>query len=102
GHLAVEVHVAARLAGLGVAHVAMHDRGTRLRRRDRGLGDLLGRTRYVRAAVLRATGAGDGAGDEDLAVHRKRHGCSSLATATRCPSRAVTSVTALPVLHGRE
>ena len=78
GHLAVEDDVAARLAGFGVAHMAMDDRGTGLCGVDRRVGDLLGRARHMRAAVLRAARAGDGAGDEDLAVHGKRHDLSPI------------------------
>ena len=73
GHFAVEMDVAARLAGLGVAHMAMDDRGAGLGGVDRRFGDLLGRARHVRAAILRAAGTGHGTGNEDLAVHRKRH-----------------------------
>jgi hypothetical protein len=74
GDLAVECHVAGGLAGLGVAHVAVHDRRAGLGRVDGACGDLAGRARHVGRAVLRAARAGDGAGDEDVAVHGERHG----------------------------
>jgi hypothetical protein len=73
GYFAIKVHVAARLAGLGVAHMAVDDCRTRLRRVDGGIGDLLGRTRHMRTAILRAAGPGHGTGNENLTVHRKRH-----------------------------
>ncbi len=73
GHLAVERQIARGLARLGVAHVAMHHRRPGLGRRDGAVGDLLRAARHMRTAVLRAARAGDGTGDEDLAVHGQRH-----------------------------
>jgi hypothetical protein len=73
GYLAVKRNIAARGAGLGIADMAMDDRGARPGGIDGGIGDLLGRARHMRAAVLGGAGSGDGAGDEDLAVHGQGH-----------------------------
>ena len=77
GDFPVVFHLAARRAGFGIAHMAMDDGSPRLRRVDRRTGDLFRRARHMRAAVLGRARAGDGAGDEDFAVHLKRHGNSS-------------------------
>jgi hypothetical protein len=53
--------------------MAMDDRGARLGGINGGIGDLLGRARHMRAAVLGGAGSGDGAGDENLAVHGQGH-----------------------------
>src|SRR5438445_566738 len=60
GHLTVELHVAPGLAGFGVADMAVDDGGTGLSRIDGRIGDLFGRTRHVRRAILRAAGPGHG------------------------------------------
>ena len=74
GHLAVEGHIARRRAALGVAHMAMDHRRAGLRGVDGAGSNLSGRARHMRAAVLGAARAGDGGGDEDLAIHGERHG----------------------------
>jgi hypothetical protein len=73
GHLAVERNIAARAC-------RSRDRGhgnaqspRRPWRHRSPLGDLLGRARHMRAAVLGGARSGDGAGDEDLAVHGQGH-----------------------------
>ena len=68
--LLVELGVAGAVAGLGIAHVDVHDRRARLRRLDGRGGDLLGRDRHVRAPADRVAGAGDGTGDEGVPVQR--------------------------------
>ena len=72
-HLAVELRVARRGAGLGIAHMAVHHGGASARGGDGAVGDLLWRAGDMARAVLRAARAGDGAGDEDFAVHFERH-----------------------------
>ncbi|EAU48416.1 hypothetical protein R2601_02548 [Salipiger bermudensis HTCC2601] len=73
GHLAKQRPVAAGRAGLGIADVAMHHRRTGLGGIDSGLGDLGRRARHEPALVLRGARAGDGGGDEGLAVHLEGH-----------------------------
>ena len=73
GQFAVQGGVAGGLAGLGVAHVAMHHRRTGLGL-DGRCGDLGRAARHMGAAVLRAARSGHGTGDENLAVHGQRHG----------------------------
>ena len=51
----------------GVAGVHVHDRGACLGGADRGVGDLVGGDRQVRGHGRGVDGAGDGAGDDDLA-----------------------------------
>ena len=68
--LAVERDLARALPGLRVAHVDVHDRGAGPRRRDAGLGDLLGRHRHVLGPADGVARAGQGAGDHDVPVHR--------------------------------
>ena len=58
--------VGRRPAVLRVARVQVHDRGTRLRRAERALGDLLRRDRQVRAHGRRVDRAGHGAADDHL------------------------------------
>src|SRR6184192_523284 len=67
--LAVVAGRHAELAGFRVAHMDVHDRGPGARRVDGGSRDLLGRDRAVRALGDPAVVAGDGAGDDDVAVH---------------------------------
>ncbi len=67
--LAIEGHVAGRLAGRGVAHMDMGDRRPRLGRLDRGRRDGFRRHRHAGVPAERVAGSGDGAGDEDFAVH---------------------------------
>ena len=71
-HFAVELDIAAALAGLGIAHMAMGDGGARLGRLDRRVGDLLRRDRNCRMLAHGVAGAGDGAGDDDFIVHGNR------------------------------
>ena len=74
GHLAIIIQPPGRAASVRVTHVAMHDRRTRLGGVDGAVGDLFGRSRHMRAAVLGTTGSSDSAGDENLSVHGERHG----------------------------
>ena len=74
--LAVEAQVARAAAGLGVAHVDVRDRGARLGRLDRRVGDRGRRDRHALGLARRVTCAGHRAGDEDLPVH-----CSPLRVA---------------------
>ena len=67
--LAVELDVAAALAGVGIAHVAVRHGGAGARGLDGCLGDLLGRHRYVRVRGHRVAGAGDGASHNHVVVH---------------------------------
>ena len=73
GDFAVEIVAAARRAGFRIADMAVHDGGAGFRGLDRGFGDLLGRAWNVRGFAGGIAGAGDGAGDEDVTVHGKRH-----------------------------
>ena len=73
-HLPVEIPPARRGARLRIADMAMDDGRPGLGRVDRGFGDLLRRDRHERRDAHGVAGAGDGAGDEDIAIHRQRHG----------------------------
>ena len=68
-HLGVQGRVAAELARLGVAHVAVHHGRTGLGRLDCGSGDLRGGDGHMRAFASGVSGAGQGAGDDDVGVH---------------------------------
>jgi hypothetical protein len=57
-----------RAAVLGIARVQVHDRGARLRRADRRLGDLGRRHRQVRRHARRVDRPRHRAGDDDLAL----------------------------------
>ena len=65
--LAEVLGILRRVAIGRIARVQMHDRGARLRRADRGIGDLLGRDRQVRRHRRRVDAAGHRAGDDDFA-----------------------------------
>jgi hypothetical protein len=69
---AVEGGVARARARVRVADVDVHDGRARARRVERRVGDLLGRHGDVLAPAGGVAGAGDGARDEDLPVHRSR------------------------------
>ena len=68
-HFAVQRDVATELAGLGVAYVAMHDRGAGLGGLHGSGGDLLGSDRHVGASGGRVASTGECAGDDDVVVH---------------------------------
>ena len=68
-HFAIERAVHARLGGLGIAHMNVHDGGAGLGGVDRGVRDLLRRHRHGRVAAGRVGRAGDRARDHDLALH---------------------------------
>ncbi len=89
--LAVERHLARALARLGIAHVDVHDGRARTRRGDAGLGDLLRGHRHVLGAADGVAGAGEGAGDHDLAVHRVLHGAASCSVVLGCRSDATAA-----------
>jgi hypothetical protein len=71
-HLAIKRIVHARLGGLRIAHVDVHDGSTCLGGIDRRTGDLLRRHRHGRVAAGRVGRAGHGAGDDDFALHDGR------------------------------
>ncbi len=73
GDFLVEVVAAARGTGFGIADMAVDDGGPGLGGVDRGICDLLGSDGNVAGFRNGIAGTGDGAGDEDIAVHRKRH-----------------------------
>src|SRR5882724_1718436 len=66
---AVEGGIAAALAGLGIAHVDVGDRGAGLGRLDGGIGDLLGGHGNGRMLAHGVAGAGNRAADDDLGIH---------------------------------
>ncbi len=68
--LPVQRRIAAALARLRVPDVNVRDRSPGLGRLDRGRGDLLRGHRHAIAPAGSVADAGDGAGDEDLPVHR--------------------------------
>ncbi|MNE45198.1 hypothetical protein D3C80_1394720 [compost metagenome] len=68
-HFTVQRHIAAELAGFGVADMAMHHGGAGLRRFHRGEGDLLGRDRDQMALARGVAGTGQCARDDDVVVH---------------------------------
>ncbi|HRD62936.1 MAG TPA: hypothetical protein PL137_18695 [Nocardioides sp.] len=70
-HLAVVRHLTRALAGLGIAHVDVHDGRSGARRGDAGLGDLLGGHRHMLGAADGVARAGESAGDHDVAVHEE-------------------------------
>ena len=63
-HVDEQLRPAARRAVV-LAHVQVGDRRAGARRRDRRVGDLLGRVRDVRVVLAEDVGAGDGAGEDD-------------------------------------
>ncbi|MCY1547832.1 hypothetical protein D9M68_839120 [compost metagenome] len=82
--LAVQRHVAARLAGLRVAHMAVGDGGAGLGGLDGGGGDFLRGDGNGRVLADGIAGAGDGTGDDDFVVH----GCFILLRGDRKPCAA--------------
>ena len=74
GDFAVKRKVARRLAGFGVAHMAMHHGRARLGGINGRCRNLLGAARHMGGFVLRATRSGDSTGDENFAVHGQGHG----------------------------
>ncbi len=83
-HLAVQRHVAARLAGLRIAHMAVGNGGAGLGCLDGGGGDFLGRDRDGRVFADGVASAGHRAGDDDFVVH----GISILIRGERVPYAA--------------
>ena len=82
--LAVERDLARALAGLRVAHVDVHDRGARPRRGDaRDSAICSGVTGTCSDLPDGVAGAGEGTGDDDLAVHRGSHGFTSVVSGAR-------------------
>jgi hypothetical protein len=73
GDLAEQVAPARGGPGLGIAHMAMDDGGPGFGGIDGGGGDIPRGHRHMVRAPDRGAGAGDGAGDEDVAVHRQGH-----------------------------
>ena len=68
-HLGVEIQRHAGLAGLGIAHMDMHDRRPGVGRINAGLGDFFrgdGNRRIFEGGVV---SAGDGAGEDRFGVH---------------------------------
>ena len=63
-----------RRASVGISGVQVQDRGPRARGFDRLLGDLNGRYGQIFRHGRRVDGSGYGAGDDDLAPARRRHG----------------------------
>lgn len=68
-HLPVQRSIAARLAGLRMAHMAMRHRRAGLGRFDRGGGDLRRRDRHIGILADGVASAGQCAGDDDVVVH---------------------------------
>ncbi|MNT47874.1 hypothetical protein D3C72_1846220 [compost metagenome] len=75
GHFPVEIEPAGGGAGFRIANVAVDHGSTRLGRLDRRFGDLFRRDRNVAGLRNGVSRAGDGTGDEYLAVHAERHCC---------------------------
>ena len=65
----VKAHVPRGLARLRIAHMDMRDRRARLGRLDGSVGDLFGRDGHAGMFARRVAGPGDGAGDENFAIH---------------------------------
>ncbi|CAM4325540.1 hypothetical protein VRRI112168_20510 [Vreelandella rituensis] len=69
-HFTEVIHGVADAAGLGVTYMNMRHAGTRLGGGDAVVGDLLGRDGHIGALAGGIAGAGDGTGQNDVAVHR--------------------------------
>ena len=68
-HLAIEGHVATRLAGGRIAHMGVHHGGAGAGCFQGGGGDLRRGNGNMGIAAYGITGAGQGAGDDDIGVH---------------------------------
>ncbi|MCY1301013.1 hypothetical protein D9M70_506020 [compost metagenome] len=75
GHFPVEIEPAGGRAGFRIANVAVDHGGPGLGCLDRRFGDLFRRDRNMAGLRNGVSRAGDGTGDEYLAVHAERHCC---------------------------
>jgi hypothetical protein len=73
GHLAIKCDIATRAPVSGSRTWQWTIAAPALAASMARIGDLLGRARHMRTAVLGGAGSGDGAGDEHLAVHGQGH-----------------------------
>ena len=72
-NLSIIIKISAWHAGVGITHMAMHNRRTRLGCRNGAVGDLGRAAWHMRAAILCPTRPGHGTGDKDVAVHGQGH-----------------------------